>query len=116
MTYGVLSLLTDEFDFNGTIKHVAVPECGNSSATAYFWYRNALDITPSIGESGGIKWWMLLCLLGAWIIVYLCVMRGIQSTGKVTEALAHKLTYVTSTLNLASWANSPSEEVASCSY
>ncbi|CAM1298491.1 SLC6A19 (predicted) [Pycnogonum litorale] len=70
-------------DHNGTIREVPVHECAVSSATSYFWYREALEISPSIEESGGIKWWMTLCLIGAWIICYLCVMRGIQSTGKV---------------------------------
>lgn len=64
---------------NGT----EVEECYKSSATAYFWYRNALDISPSIGEPEGLKWWMVLCLLAAWVITYLCMMRGIQSSGKV---------------------------------
>lgn len=64
---------------NGT----EVEECALSSATAYYWYRNAIDISPNIGDSGGMKWWMVLCLLAAWIITYLCMMRGIQSSGKV---------------------------------
>uniref|UniRef100_A0A4D5R9I8 Transporter n=1 Tax=Scolopendra viridis TaxID=118503 RepID=A0A4D5R9I8_SCOVI len=64
---------------NGT----KVEECALSSETAYFWYRNAVDISPSLNESGGLKWWMVLCLLAAWIITYLCMMKGIQSSGKV---------------------------------
>ena len=32
---------------------------------------------------GGIKWEMALCLLGAWAIVCLCLIRGVQSSGKV---------------------------------
>uniref|UniRef100_T1J4W5 Transporter n=1 Tax=Strigamia maritima TaxID=126957 RepID=T1J4W5_STRMM len=64
---------------NGT----EVEECYKSSATAYFWYRKAIDISPTIAESGGLKWWMVLSLFAAWIITYLCMMRGIQSSGKV---------------------------------
>lgn len=64
---------------NGTDVH----ECAVSSETAYFWYRTTLDAAPSIEESGGMKWWIVLCLLLAWTIVFFIVMKGIQSSGKV---------------------------------
>lgn len=60
-----------------------VPECEMSSETQYFWYRNVLDSTDSIGDFGGIKWWMLVCLVVSWLIVYAITMKGIQSSGKV---------------------------------
>ncbi|KAJ3586988.1 hypothetical protein NHX12_013379 [Muraenolepis orangiensis] len=59
------------------------PECEKSSATSYFWYRQTLNITSSIDDSGGLNWRMTLSLLGAWIIVCLAVVKGIQSSGKV---------------------------------
>uniref|UniRef100_A0A023F0H7 Transporter n=1 Tax=Triatoma infestans TaxID=30076 RepID=A0A023F0H7_TRIIF len=64
---------------NGTI----VPECDKSSETAYFWYRTTLDVSPAINQTGGLKWWIVLCLLLAWIVVFFIVMKGIQSSGKV---------------------------------
>ncbi|KAL1115171.1 hypothetical protein AAG570_007202 [Ranatra chinensis] len=64
---------------NGTV----VPECDKSSETAYFWYRTTLDVSPSMDETGGLKWWIVLCLLLAWLIVFFIVMKGIQSSGKV---------------------------------
>lgn len=60
-----------------------VPECARSSETAYYWYRDTLDISSSIEETGGFKWWIILCLLLAWIIVFFIVMKGIQSSGNV---------------------------------
>lgn len=60
------------------------PECEKSSATTYFWYREALDISNSISESGGLNWKMTLCLLVAWSIVGMAVVKGIQSSGKVS--------------------------------
>ncbi|TEA23828.1 hypothetical protein DBR06_SOUSAS15110077 [Sousa chinensis] len=70
---------------NGTAagKYVVEPECEKSSATTYFWYREALDISNSISESGGLNWKMTLCLLVAWGIVGMAVVKGIQSSGKV---------------------------------
>ncbi|EFB17226.1 hypothetical protein PANDA_007890, partial [Ailuropoda melanoleuca] len=61
----------------------AEAECEKSSATTYFWYREALDISNSISESGGLNWKMTLCLLVAWSIVGMAVVKGIQSSGKV---------------------------------
>ncbi|XP_068595999.1 sodium-dependent neutral amino acid transporter B(0)AT2 [Brachionichthys hirsutus] len=60
-----------------------VPECEKSSATTYFWYRSALNISDSISEGGGLNWKMTLCLLAAWLMVCLAMIKGIQSSGKV---------------------------------
>ncbi|XP_061679788.1 sodium-dependent neutral amino acid transporter B(0)AT2 [Syngnathoides biaculeatus] len=60
-----------------------VPECEKSSATTYYWYREALDISDSISDSGGLNWKMTLCLLAAWSMVCLAMIKGIQSSGKV---------------------------------
>lgn len=62
---------------------VVVPECDKSSATTYFWYRQTLNITGSIDDTGGLNWKMVLSLLVAWILVCLAVIKGIQSSGKV---------------------------------
>ncbi|XP_030070324.1 sodium-dependent neutral amino acid transporter B(0)AT2 [Microcaecilia unicolor] len=59
------------------------PECEKSSATTYYWYREALDISSSISDSGGLNWKMTVCLLAAWIIVCLAMIKGIQSSGKI---------------------------------
>ena len=61
----------------------AVPECASSSETAYFWYRTTLDSSLTMEEPGGLKWWIVLCLLLAWIVVFFITMKGIQSSGKV---------------------------------
>ncbi|OXB67218.1 hypothetical protein ASZ78_015859 [Callipepla squamata] len=67
---------------NGSMA-VVETECERSSATTYFWYREALDISNSISESGGLNWKMTLCLLVAWSLVGLAMIKGIQSSGKV---------------------------------
>ncbi|XP_011064577.1 PREDICTED: sodium- and chloride-dependent transporter XTRP3 isoform X1 [Acromyrmex echinatior] len=60
-----------------------VEECVKSSETAYFWYRTTLDAAPSIEDGQGLKWWIVLCLLLSWVVVFFIVMKGIQSSGKV---------------------------------
>ncbi|XP_028614826.1 sodium- and chloride-dependent transporter XTRP3B, partial [Grammomys surdaster] len=58
-------------------------ECEKATSTQYFWYRKTLNISPSIQETGGVQWEPALCLTLAWLIVYLCILRGTESTGKV---------------------------------
>nr|XP_014587208.2 sodium- and chloride-dependent transporter XTRP3 isoform X2 [Equus caballus] len=58
-------------------------ECEAASSTQYFWYRKTLNISPSIQENGVVQWEPALCLILAWLLVYLCILRGTESTGKV---------------------------------
>ncbi|XP_007949812.1 inactive sodium-dependent neutral amino acid transporter B(0)AT3 [Orycteropus afer afer] len=60
-----------------------VEECQGSSSVSYFWYRQTLNITANINDSGTVQWRLLICLATCWVIVYLCVIRGIESSGKV---------------------------------
>ena len=60
-----------------------ITECDLSSETQYFWYRTALGISSGIGDFGGIRYWMLLCLIFAWVIIFFIIMKGVQSSGKV---------------------------------
>lgn len=67
------------------------PECDKSSATTYFWYRQTLNTTSTIAESGGLNVKMTLSLLVAWIIVCLAVIKGIASSGKVGRRWAARM-------------------------
>ncbi|XP_062593065.1 sodium-dependent neutral amino acid transporter B(0)AT3-like [Saccostrea cucullata] len=70
---------------NSSIKE---PECERSGPTTYFWYRETLNIAPSIESVSVINWKLALSLLAAWIIVYLCMIKGIKSSGKVVYVTA----------------------------
>ncbi|KAK1172254.1 sodium-dependent neutral amino acid transporter B(0)AT1-like [Acipenser oxyrinchus oxyrinchus] len=67
-----------------------VEECDKSSPVDYFWYRSTLNSSTHIDDAGSIQWWLLLCLMCAWAVLYVCCIRGIETTGKAV--------YVTSTL------------------
>ncbi|XP_068431315.1 sodium-dependent neutral amino acid transporter B(0)AT1-like [Clinocottus analis] len=67
-----------------------VSECKRSSPVDYFWYRETLNTSETIEESGGLQWWMVLCLAAAWSVLYFCCIRGIETSGKAV--------YITSTL------------------
>ncbi|XP_041365600.1 sodium- and chloride-dependent creatine transporter 1-like, partial [Gigantopelta aegis] len=66
---------------NDTLSHTSVEE---------FWQYNTLRISGGLEEVGDLQWHLVLCLLGAWIIIFLCLIRGIKSVGKAV--------YVTATL------------------
>ncbi|XP_041357834.1 LOW QUALITY PROTEIN: sodium- and chloride-dependent GABA transporter 3-like [Gigantopelta aegis] len=51
---------------------------------------NTLRISGGLEEMGELQWHLVLCLLGSWIIVFFCLIRGVRSVGKVV--------YVTATL------------------
>ncbi|XP_074006807.1 sodium- and chloride-dependent transporter XTRP3 isoform X2 [Numenius arquata] len=68
-------------------------ECEKTSSTQYFWYRETLNISPSLEVSGSIQWEQALCLILAWLVVYLCILRGTESTGKL-EQLSNPKTWI----------------------
>uniref|UniRef100_UPI00358FC89F sodium- and chloride-dependent glycine transporter 2 n=1 Tax=Myxine glutinosa TaxID=7769 RepID=UPI00358FC89F len=53
-----------------------------SGSEEYFKFY-VLKITDGIHEPGSLRWHLVLCLLLAWIVVYLCLIRGIKTSGKV---------------------------------
>uniref|UniRef100_A0A8C1TT99 Transporter n=1 Tax=Cyprinus carpio TaxID=7962 RepID=A0A8C1TT99_CYPCA len=65
------------------ISNQTVKECAASSPTSYFWFRKALDISDSIDQSGEFNPILTGCLLAAWAIVCLAMIKGIKSSAKV---------------------------------
>lgn len=63
-----------------------VDECARSSTVDYFWYRETLNTSTAIDDSGDLQWWMVLALLVAWSLLYVCCIRGIETSGKVRAA------------------------------
>ncbi|OAF67264.1 hypothetical protein A3Q56_05011 [Intoshia linei] len=43
--------------------------------------------SEGIGDLGPINWKMALCLLGAWVLIFLCLCRGIKSSGRIKVRL-----------------------------
>uniref|UniRef100_A0A0N5A748 Transporter n=1 Tax=Parastrongyloides trichosuri TaxID=131310 RepID=A0A0N5A748_PARTI len=81
---------------NGTI----VEECQKaSSPTSYFWNREAINTSGSIGDFDGFVNHITFSLLVAWILIYLCVNKGIKSSGKVMYLTA-TFPYIVTTIFL----------------
>ncbi|KAM9203433.1 sodium-dependent proline transporter-like [Mergus octosetaceus] len=57
----------------------------HTSASEAFWKEQVLGVTHSsgLGDPGPVQWALALCLLAAWVVVFLCMLKGIRSSGKV---------------------------------
>ena len=44
-----------------------------------------MRLTNGLDEQGTVNWDLALCLLLGWIICYLCVWKGVKSTGRVSR-------------------------------
>ena len=44
-----------------------------------------LNLSSGIDDMGEIRWQLVLCFLLAWILVFLCICKGVKSVGKVGE-------------------------------
>ncbi|XP_071124568.1 sodium- and chloride-dependent glycine transporter 1-like [Mytilus edulis] len=60
------------------------------TAQEEFWQINVLQMSTGVHEIGHLNWRMILCLLGGWVLIGLCIFKGVKSVGKVV--------YVTATL------------------
>ncbi|KAF8791100.1 Sodium- and chloride-dependent glycine like protein [Argiope bruennichi] len=53
-----------------------------------FWLFKVLKQSTGIESIGGFQWPLVLTLLIAWILVFMCMMRGIKTSGKVVYVTA----------------------------
>ncbi|CAG2234787.1 GLYT [Mytilus edulis] len=53
------------------------------SAAEEYWTNRAINMSSGIDDFGQPKWQLVMCLMLAWIICFLCLMKGIKTTGKV---------------------------------
>ncbi|CAG5126719.1 unnamed protein product [Candidula unifasciata] len=53
------------------------------SPSQEYWERFVLQFSSGIDQYGFPKWDLVLCLLLAWVICFLCLIKGIKTTGKV---------------------------------
>nr|XP_024215877.1 sodium-dependent neutral amino acid transporter B(0)AT3 [Halyomorpha halys] len=64
------------------------PECTVSTPTQYFWYRTTLMASVDINSPTPFNWRIAIALVIAWILVYMCMIKGIASSGKVVYVTA----------------------------
>ncbi|XP_062517467.1 sodium-dependent neutral amino acid transporter B(0)AT3-like isoform X2 [Corticium candelabrum] len=67
-------------EFNGTT--VNVSEICNNGSTKFYWYNTAVQASSDIEHPGKMIWQLTLCLLLSWVVLFICLIKGIKSTGK----------------------------------
>ncbi|TPP60534.1 sodium-dependent proline transporter [Fasciola gigantica] len=58
------------------------------SAAEEFWLYNVLEISENIDVIGGVNWKLLIALTAAWVLTFVCMCKGIRSSGKVVYLTA----------------------------
>jgi len=51
--------------------------------TKDYFFDEVLQISPSISNIGGISWPLIIALFIAWLLIYLCIFKGVKSVSKV---------------------------------
>ena len=82
--------------YHGLLDSSLAIQCLPSLWNSLFLCRNSyrvLRLSGGLDEAGQVNWDLALCLLLAWIVCYLCVCKGIKSSGKVRANFLYKLIY-----------------------
>ncbi|XP_033736454.1 sodium- and chloride-dependent creatine transporter 1-like [Pecten maximus] len=77
-------------NITSSLTNLTYRETKGHSAEEEFWQYKILGISSGLEDVGSLKLNLVLSLILAWVIVYLCIIKGIKSSGKVV--------YVTATL------------------
>uniref|UniRef100_A0A1I8P2J0 Transporter n=1 Tax=Stomoxys calcitrans TaxID=35570 RepID=A0A1I8P2J0_STOCA len=64
------------------------PECVASSPTQFYWYRTTLQCSESVNQPENFNYHMALALLVSWFLVYICMVQGLTSSGKIVYVTA----------------------------
>ncbi|GFY74665.1 sodium- and chloride-dependent glycine transporter 2 [Trichonephila inaurata madagascariensis] len=81
---------TEIFNRTYAINPDLLSNSSKMTSSEEFWLFNVLQQSSGIENLGPFQWPLVFCLFIAWVLVFVCVMRGIKSSGKVV--------YVTATL------------------
>ncbi|CAH8600014.1 unnamed protein product [Schistosoma turkestanicum] len=57
-------------------------------ATTEYWEHRVLRISDGIHNIGTIQWDLALCLLLTWVVIYLCIWKGIKTSAKIMYVTA----------------------------
>ncbi|KAI6656933.1 Sodium- and chloride-dependent betaine transporter-like [Oopsacas minuta] len=56
--------------------------CKNFSSN-FFYYTSVTLASDDLAAFGQFNWKLFLCIIGSWVLLYVCTFRGIKSSGKV---------------------------------
>ncbi|XP_070557540.1 sodium- and chloride-dependent GABA transporter 1-like [Ptychodera flava] len=67
----------------GEYNNVTIPMSDAETPAEQYWNNFVLQISDGIHAWDGIVWYLALSLLAAWGLVYLCIWKGVKTTGKI---------------------------------
>ncbi|GFR73665.1 transporter [Elysia marginata] len=53
------------------------------SPSEEYWTNNVLKLSSGLDHMGDLRWHLSISLVVAWIVTFLCLLKGIKTTGKV---------------------------------
>ncbi|XP_046365633.2 sodium-dependent proline transporter-like [Haliotis rufescens] len=53
-----------------------------------FWQYNVLNISTGLEDVGSVQWHIVGCLFAAFLVIFVCLIRGVKSAGKVVYVTA----------------------------
>eukprot|EP01060_Flectonema_neradi_P000124 TRINITY_DN1009_c5_g1_i1.p1 TRINITY_DN1009_c5_g1~~TRINITY_DN1009_c5_g1_i1.p1 ORF type:complete len:563 (+),score=60.99 TRINITY_DN1009_c5_g1_i1:81-1769(+) len=65
-----------------------LPWSGGHGNSSKFWNEHAVDISTGFYDVNRFNWAMVGCLFVSWIAVYICIRKGVKSSGKVVYLTA----------------------------
>uniref|UniRef100_UPI00358E1EA4 sodium- and chloride-dependent taurine transporter-like isoform X2 n=1 Tax=Myxine glutinosa TaxID=7769 RepID=UPI00358E1EA4 len=82
-TWNTPTCLADTVTHNFTPGGNGTNNYNYTSPATEFWERKVLSISGGIDEVGELKWDLMLCLLAVWIILWVCLFKGVKISGKI---------------------------------
>ncbi|XFF83587.1 hypothetical protein AB1E18_009806 [Capra hircus] len=68
-----------------------------TSPSEEYWKFYVLKLSDDIGNFGEVQVHLLSCLFVSWVVVFLCLMQGIRTSGKVSPFPPESVVYFTAT-------------------
>ncbi|XP_075912785.1 sodium- and chloride-dependent GABA transporter ine-like [Petromyzon marinus] len=62
---------------------VARPNSTLQSSSQQYYSKRVLSMSGGLEQGGALRWELFGLLILAWVLVYLCIFKGVKSTGKV---------------------------------
>ncbi|RUS72413.1 hypothetical protein EGW08_019831, partial [Elysia chlorotica] len=59
-----------------------------TQSSVEFWERNVLNRSKGLEHFGSVRWPLFICLWLSWFAVFLCLCKGVKSSGKVVYVTA----------------------------
>ena len=60
-----------------------LPPAMRQTSSQLYFTEEVLRVSSGLSELGDPSWWMLLCLGVTWLVNFLCLFKGIKTSGKV---------------------------------